>query len=111
MEKSFAELKTRLAEIHDLRRTQEILFWDQTVMMPPGGSSVRGQQVTTLDRIAHEKFISDEIGETAVRILTYIWREDGWGLTAVRTFPRGREALAFAQAEHPQMRMLSAQDP
>ena len=63
MEKPFAELKTRLAEIHDLRRTQEILFWDQTVMMPPGGSSVRGHQVTTLDRIAHEKFISDEIGK------------------------------------------------
>ena len=31
-------------------------------MMPPGGSAVRGAQVTTLDRIAHEKFISDEIG-------------------------------------------------
>ena len=59
----FAELKTRLAEIHDLRRTQEILFWDQTVMMPPGGGSVRGHQVTTLDRIAHEKFVSDEIGK------------------------------------------------
>ena len=30
----------------------------------------------------------------ALRILTYIWREDGWGLTAVRRFPRGREPLA-----------------
>lgn len=36
-----------------------------------------------------------EIADEAVRILTYIWREDGWGLTAVRTFPRGREPLAF----------------
>ena len=36
-----------------------------------------------------------EIEEQTLRILTYIWREDGWGLTAVRTFPRGREALAF----------------
>ena len=62
MEQRFAELKTRLAEIHDLRRAQEVLFWDQTVMMPPGGSAVRGHQVTTLDRIAHERFISDEIG-------------------------------------------------
>ncbi len=62
MNKRFAELKTRLAEIHDLRRAQEILFWDQTVMMPPGGSTVRGHQVTTLDRIAHQKFISNEIG-------------------------------------------------
>jgi 3',5'-cyclic AMP phosphodiesterase CpdA len=36
-----------------------------------------------------------EVAERAMRILTYIWREDGWGLTAVRTFPRGREPLAF----------------
>jgi len=36
-----------------------------------------------------------EVAAEALRILTYIWREDGWGLTAVRTFPRGREALAF----------------
>jgi 3',5'-cyclic AMP phosphodiesterase CpdA len=25
---------------------------------------------------------------------TYIWRDDDWGLTAVRMFPRGREPLA-----------------
>ena len=42
MEERFDELKTRLAEIHDLRRSLELLFWDQTVMMPPGGGPVRG---------------------------------------------------------------------
>ena len=26
---------------------------------------------------------------------TFIWRDDGWGLTAVRTFARGREPLSF----------------
>lgn len=36
-----------------------------------------------------------EVAATSLRILTYIWREDGWGLTAVRTFPRGRQPLAF----------------
>jgi 3',5'-cyclic AMP phosphodiesterase CpdA len=36
-----------------------------------------------------------EIAAEALRVLTYIWREDGWGLTAVRTFPRGRQPLAF----------------
>jgi 3',5'-cyclic AMP phosphodiesterase CpdA len=36
-----------------------------------------------------------EVGGTALRVLTYIWREDGWGLTAVRRFPRGRQPLAF----------------
>jgi Zn-dependent M32 family carboxypeptidase len=38
-EERFDELKGRLAEIHDLRRTMELLFWDQTVMMPPPGRS------------------------------------------------------------------------
>ena len=71
MEQRFAELKTRLAEIHDLRRTQEILFWDQTVMMPPGGAAVRGHQVTTLDRIAHEKFVSDTTGTLLDELADY----------------------------------------
>ncbi len=32
--------------------------------------------------------------ETTIRIDTYIWRDDDWGLTAVRQFPRGRKPLA-----------------
>jgi len=35
-----------------------------------------------------------EAHEDAIRVETYIWREDDWGLTAVRTFARGREPLA-----------------
>jgi 3',5'-cyclic AMP phosphodiesterase CpdA len=37
-----------------------------------------------------------EDGEIAVE--TYIWREDDWGLTAERRFPRGREPLAVPLA-------------
>lgn len=36
-----------------------------------------------------------DVGHEALRAMTYIWREDGWGLTAMRTFPRGRKPLAF----------------
>jgi 3',5'-cyclic AMP phosphodiesterase CpdA len=32
--------------------------------------------------------------ERTLTVDTYIWREDDWGLTAVRTFPRGRQPLA-----------------
>jgi carboxypeptidase Taq len=70
-EERFDELKGRLAEIHDLRRTMELLFWDQTVMMPPGGGAVRGAQLTTLDRIAHEKFVADEIGRLLDGLASY----------------------------------------
>ena len=62
MRERYEELKARLATIHDLRRAQELLFWDQTVMMPPKGGPVRGAQLTTIDRIAHDLFVSDEIG-------------------------------------------------
>lgn len=36
--------------------------------------------------------------ERTLRVETYIWRDDGWGLTAVRTFARGREPLAVESA-------------
>jgi 3',5'-cyclic AMP phosphodiesterase CpdA len=32
--------------------------------------------------------------ERSITVETYIWRADGWGLTAVRRFPRGAEPLA-----------------
>ncbi len=36
-----------------------------------------------------------EVEPSILRSLTYIWREDGWALTAARSFPRGPEPLAF----------------
>lgn len=36
--------------------------------------------------------------ERTLTAQTYIWRDDDWGLTAVRTFPRGREPLAVEPA-------------
>jgi 3',5'-cyclic AMP phosphodiesterase CpdA len=35
--------------------------------------------------------------ERTIRIETHIWREDDWGLTAIRTFPRGPDPLAVEQ--------------
>ncbi len=35
-----------------------------------------------------------EASEDAIRVETYIWRENDWGLTAVRLFARGHEPLA-----------------
>ena len=34
-----------------------------------------------------------EIGGDRLHIRTYVWRDEDWGLTAERVFPRGREAL------------------
>jgi 3',5'-cyclic AMP phosphodiesterase CpdA len=34
-----------------------------------------------------------EIGERAILVETYVWRDDDWGLAALRRFARGREPL------------------
>jgi carboxypeptidase Taq len=64
----YTELKERLAEIHDLGKSRALLSWDQQVKMPPGGSSVRAEQIATLDRLAHERFIAPEIGRLLERL-------------------------------------------
>ena len=38
-----------------------------------------------------------ECAEHTIQVQTYIWREDDWGLTAVRRFARGREPLRVEQ--------------
>jgi carboxypeptidase Taq len=55
-------LKQRLAEVNDLTKAATLLFWDQRVMMPPGGSEARAEALATVSRIAQERFVSDEIG-------------------------------------------------
>ena len=62
-EQQLQQLKTLLAEIFDLNRASALLGWDQQTYMPPGGAENRGQQLATLQQIAHTKFVSDEIGK------------------------------------------------
>ena len=62
MTDAFSTLKSRLAEISDLRRVGGLLFWDQQTMMSPAGAPIRADQLATINRMAHELFVSDEIG-------------------------------------------------
>jgi carboxypeptidase Taq len=59
----FEQLKERLAEVDDLRNAASLLFWDQRVMMPPGGSAGRADALATTSRIAQERFVASDIGE------------------------------------------------
>jgi carboxypeptidase Taq len=55
-------LKELLAEVDDLRKAATLLFWDQRVMMPEGGAAARADSSATVGRLAHERFVSKEIG-------------------------------------------------
>jgi carboxypeptidase Taq len=62
MATSLDQLKTRLGEIHDLRRANALISWDQQTYMPIGGSHARAEQSATLQKISHELFTADETG-------------------------------------------------
>jgi carboxypeptidase Taq len=61
-------LRERLAEISDLQRSVAVLLWDQRVTMPPLGTPARADAIATLGRIAHDRFVDDEIGSLLERL-------------------------------------------
>jgi carboxypeptidase Taq len=71
VEPKLAELKTRLAEVNDLHSAAAVLGWDQTTYMPPGGAEARGRQISTLERLAHEKFTDPAIGQLLAHLEPY----------------------------------------
>jgi len=62
LEDKFQKLKLLIGEVSDLNHIAALLGWDQQTYMPPGAAEERGQQLATVSTIAHEKFISDEMG-------------------------------------------------
>ena len=62
MSDKLQKLKDILGEVEDLNRAAGVLAWDQETYMPPGGVGGRAAQMSTLSRLAHVRFISDEVG-------------------------------------------------
>ena len=71
MKDRYEELTKKLAEIHDVHMARSILSWDQHTKMPPKAGAVRAEQLGTLDRIAHELFIDDDIGALLEELRPY----------------------------------------
>ena len=71
MEGKLQELRERLAEVSDLGRAARLLGWDQQVMMPRGGAAERAEQLATVGRLAHERFISPAIGRLLEQLRRY----------------------------------------
>jgi carboxypeptidase Taq len=55
-------LRELLGVVADLQAARSVLGWDQQTYMPPGGAGGRAMQLATLSRLAHERFVSDEMG-------------------------------------------------
>lgn len=71
MNPKLQELKTLLLEANDLASAANMLVWDQSTYMPPGGGPARARQLATLERLAHEKFTSSQIGRLLEQLRPY----------------------------------------
>ncbi|HWF73433.1 MAG TPA: carboxypeptidase M32 [Solirubrobacteraceae bacterium] len=56
------ELRRHLAELTDLRNTVQLLHWDQQTMMPPRGADLRADELGTVQRILHDRFVAAQTG-------------------------------------------------
>ncbi len=71
MDEKLQELKRRLIEIDDIEKATYIMYWDQSTYMPPGSAQIRGRQMATIARVAHEKFIDPATGHLLDELQTY----------------------------------------
>ncbi len=68
MDKKFLELKSQIAEIHDLKATLALLEWDQQVNLPAGAGSGRASQIESLSIIIHAKSTATKLGRLIDKI-------------------------------------------
>ena len=59
---AYGELRLRLSEVYDLGKSAALAGWDQRTQMPPAGAPARAEVLGTVTRLAHERFVSDEVG-------------------------------------------------
>src|SRR4030095_12019266 len=94
-----------LAEISDLGRAAGVLGWDQRVTMPPRGTEARAEQLATLGRITHERFVDDEVGrlldaaEPLVESLPYDSDDRSLVRVTRRDWEKARRVTADLRAE------------
>ena len=58
MREKLERLKTILHDVDDLGKAAAMLEWDMQTYMPSGGAETRSWQMSTLQRMAHEKFVT-----------------------------------------------------
>jgi carboxypeptidase Taq len=63
MDERITHLRSIQAELSDLGGAAAILSWDQQTYMPPAAAEMRGQQLGTLGKLAHELETSAEYGK------------------------------------------------
>ena len=70
MENKLDHLKQILGKVSDFSYAIAVLDWDQQVNMPEEGDLERGEQISTIQEVAHNLFVSDEVGQLLSDLLS-----------------------------------------
>lgn len=62
------DLNAAIGEVTDLHHAASLIEWDEQVTMPAGGAPVHGEMLSTIRKLAHQKFTSDEVGRMLERL-------------------------------------------
>ncbi|MBB4286503.1 carboxypeptidase M32 [Roseospira goensis] len=60
---AYARLKTRFGRLSHLGDATEMLHWDLSTVMPPGGAEARAAQLATLRALGHDLLTAPEVGD------------------------------------------------
>jgi carboxypeptidase Taq len=60
---SYQKLEKRFRTVHHLQHAQNVITWDEAVMMPSGGSSHRNSAVAELSGVVWDLVRAEEVGE------------------------------------------------
>lgn len=60
---AYTQLEARFAELHQIGHAQAMLYWDEAVMMPPGGGAARGEALAALAAFAHRALTGPQVGD------------------------------------------------
>lgn len=63
MSEKWQQFLANLGDIHDLASSEAVLAWDQQTYMPAGGTETRAAQSATLQKLAHNLLVRDEMGK------------------------------------------------
>ena len=66
----YEAFKLHLQKVADITFSGAVLGWDQQVYMPKNGAAFRGQQMATLQALAHEIFVDSKFGDLLQELST-----------------------------------------
>lgn len=64
----YAEYKAKMQKIADVKYAAAVLQWDQETYLPEGGAGFRGQQIATLEELAHQLFTDKALQELLLKL-------------------------------------------